>query len=185
MIEHLLAVMACQTGPTIAVMNTDLASGAAGLVAMEVLCVIQDCQPLQETLKRALCAKRRTGTYLILSTFDYTVDRVGEMRAFLGTLLRIKPVLTLREGYLVDVARARGERTAVARMIEHVKRKAGDATIDAYVLHSFAPVKAQELLKQVLVELPVRHSWVDDIGCSVARYTGRGGLAIAFSEICS
>jgi len=171
------------TVPTIVVMNTESVSGGCGLVGIEAINAIHEGQPIAEIVERMIDAKRRSGIYVVLNTLEYVVDRVGELSAFLGTLLRIKPVLTMRDGNLVDAAKVRGEGQARRKMIELVKQRVGDGTIDAYVLHSFAPDKVEGFLAQVLAELNVRTWWVDDIGCSVARYTGRGGLAIAFTEV--
>ena len=125
-------------------------------------------------------AKKKTGIYLILNTFEYIVDRVGELQAFLGTLLKIKPVLTLRNGYLEDVAKVRGERKARRKMIELVRERVSDKSIDVYVLHSLAREKAEDFLEQISGELNVGSSYIDDIGSSVGRYIGRGGLAIVY-----
>jgi fatty acid-binding protein DegV len=182
-IEDQLMKISGLSAPVIAVMNTDFASGAAGLIAMAAVNAIREGKHIDEIVRRMIDAKRRTGIFLILNTLEYVVDRVGEMQAFLGTLLRIKPVLTLRHGYLESVARVRGERKAMRRMIELVKQKVGDGRIDAYVLHTLAPAKAEDFLQQIESELNVRNSWIDDAGASISRFIGRGGLGIAFLEV--
>jgi DegV family protein with EDD domain len=117
---------------------------------------------------------------LILNTLEYIVDRVGELQAFLGTLLKIKPVLMLRDGDLEDVAKVRGERKARRKMIELVRERVGDKRIDVYVLHSLVREKAEDFLEQIKGELNVGNSYIDDIGSSVGRYIGRGGLAVVY-----
>jgi len=178
-----LAEIAKWTEPTIVVMNSEFASGACGLVAMEASNAIHEGQPVAEIVRRMIDAKRRSGIYVVLNTLEYIVDRVGGLSVFLGTLLKVKPVLVMKDGSLVDAAKTRGERQARAKMIELVKERVGGGPIDAYVLHSFAPEKVEGFLAEVLEGLDVRTWWVDDIGCSVARYTGRGGLALAFREV--
>ncbi len=179
-LEDRLAEIGRLTEPVIAVMNTDLASGAAGLIAIEALKAIHEGRTIDAVVGKMIEAKRKTGIYLILNTFEYIVDRVGELQAFLGTLLKIKPVLTLRDGYLEDVAKVRGEQKARRKMIELVRERAGDKRIDVYVLHSLVREKAGDFLEQIKGELNVGNSYVDDIGSSVARYIGRGGLAIVY-----
>ena len=181
-LEDRLAEIERLTGPVIAVMNTDLASGAAGLIAIEALKAIHEGRSIDEVVGKMIEAKRKTGIYLILNTFEYIVDRVGELQAFLGTLLRIKPVLTLRDGYLEDVAKVRGEQKARRKMIELVRERVGGKRIDVYVLHSLVRERAEVFLEQVKGELNVGNSYVDDIGSSVSRYIGRGGLAIVYID---
>ena len=181
--EEQLLTVAALDGPVIAVMNTGFASGAAGLVALEGSNAILEGAPIHDVIRRMIDGKRRTTIYLILNTLEYVVDRVGELRAFLGTLLRIKPVLTLRNGTLHDVAKVRGERKATSTMIALVKQKVGSRSIDAYVLHTLAQDKAESFLAQVKSELNVRNSWTDDAGASISRFVGRGALGIAFIEV--
>jgi fatty acid-binding protein DegV len=78
------------------------------------------------------------------------------------------------------VAKVRGEWKARRRMIELVKERVGDGRIDVYVLHSLVREKAEDFLEQIKGELNVGNSYIDDIGSSVGRYVGRGGLAVAY-----
>ena len=88
-----------------------------------------------------------------------------------------------RDGYLEDVARVRGERKARRRMIELVRERVRDKRIDVYVLHSLARQKAEDFLEQIRGELNVGNSYIDDIGSSVSRYIGRGGLGIVYVSV--
>ena len=179
-LEDRLAEIGKLPVPIIAVMNTDFVSGAAGLIAIEAINAINEGRSIDEVIGKMIEAKRKTGLYLILNTLEYIVDRVGEFQAFLGTLLKVKPVLTLRDGYLEDVAKVRGERKARRKMIELVRERVSDRRIDVYVLHSLAREKAEDFLEQIRGELNVGSSYIDDIGSSVGRYIGRGGLAIVY-----
>jgi len=183
LLENKLAEIGRLPAPIIVVMNTDFVSGAAGLIAIEAINAINEGMSIDEVVGKIIDAKRKTGIYLILNTLEYVVDRVGELQAFLGALLRIKPILMLRDGYLEDVARVRGERKARRRMIELVGEKVGDTRIDVYVLHSLARQKAESFLEQIKGELNVGNSYIDDIGSSVSRYIGRGGLGIVYISV--
>ena len=178
-----LAEIRSWDGPVITVMNTGFASGATGLIAMEGCTAVQEGLALDETLRRMMAAKLGTGIYFILPTLDYVVDRVGYLRAFLGTLLKLKPVLAIQNGSVEDVARVRGENKAKRQMLDLVEQAVGDRQVDIYALHSLAQGEAEALLEQVKLALNVRNSWVGEIGCTVSRYTGRGGLGIAFRVV--
>ena len=169
--------------PTIVVMNTDFVSGGIALMTIHALEAIERGAGLDQVLRGMIAAKRGMGLYFILPKLDYVVDRVGHLQAFLGTLLHIRPVLAIQNGLVQDVAKVRGEAKAKRRMLELVKAKAGERAIDAMVLHSLAPEEAQELLTLLQSQERVRNSWVGGIGCTVSRFTGRGGLGIAFMVV--
>ncbi len=181
--QGVLAELEHERRPIIALVNSDLAAGGTGLVGLGAWRAICGGQGVGPVLAAAMRAKSRTGLYFILNTFDYVVDRVGEMKAFLGTLLNIKPVLSFRNGSLEDAARVRGERKAAQRMVQVVKERVRDRRIDAYILHAVVPERAADLAAQVRAQFNVRHLWIDVIGAAVSRYTGKGGLAIAFTEV--
>jgi len=168
--------------PVIAVMNTNYVSGAAGLVGMEGFEAIYDGLGIDEAIYRMAIAKPKVGIYFILTTLDYVVDRVGHLRALVGTLLKIKPVLTIRHGMVEEEIKVRGEGRAKRALIELLKQRLGDREVDLFMLHSLAQAEAEDLLAQAKSELHVRHSWLGGIGCAITRYTGRGGLGIAFIE---
>lgn len=182
-LEDRLVEMGKLADPVIVVMNTDLVSGAAGLVVIEAINAIREGRPIDEVVGKMIVAKGKIGIYFVLNTLEYIVDRIGELQAFLGTLLRIKPILTLRHGHIKDVARVRGEREARRKMIDLVKEKVSDERVDVYVLHSLAREKAEDFLEQIRGELNVGNSYIDDIGSSVSRYIGRGGLAIVYMSV--
>jgi fatty acid-binding protein DegV len=166
--------------PVIALVNTGFASGASGLVAMAGLEALDHGEPLERALEAMIHAKRDTNILFILNTLEYIVDRVGQLQAFLGSLLKIKPILTFRDGQLEDVARSRGKASAKARMIELLRQEARGRSLDLYVLHSEAAAEAEGLLDEARGQLEIRQAWVDGIGASVSRYTGRGGLGLAY-----
>ncbi len=176
-----LCDLAALPPPVLVAMNTGFASGASGLIALAALSAIRGARPVQDIVATMIAAKHNTNIYFILNTLEYIVDRVGQLSAFVGTLLRIKPILTFRNGTLEDVARVRGKAQAKARIIEILCEAAGHRLVDVYVLHSLAEQEAQQMLEQAKAVLNVRNAWVDGIGASVSRYTGRGGLGMAFT----
>jgi DegV family protein with EDD domain len=62
----------------------------------------------------------RNRTYVVVDTLEYLYKggRIGGARALLGSLLQIKPILTLKDGHLEPVETQRTKKKAVARMQE-------------------------------------------------------------------
>jgi len=182
-LEEQLAQVGQLPAPTIVVMNTDFVAGGIALLAIHALEAIERGAGLEQVLQGMIAAKRAMGLYFILNKLDYVVDRVGYLQVFFGTLLHINPVLAVQDGLVQDAAKTRGEAKARRRMVELVKARAGERAIDAIVLHALAPQEAQSLLAQLQSQVHVRNAWVSGIGCTVSRFTGRGGLGIAFTVL--
>ncbi len=182
-VEEQLAQVRQLGAPTIVVMNTDFVAGGIALLTIYALEALEQGAGLEQVLQVLIAAKRGMGLYFILSKLDYVVDRVGQLQAFLGTLLHIRPVLAVRNGLVQDAAKVRGAAKAKRRMVELVRSQVGGQAIDAVIMHSLAPEEAQELLAELRSQVAVRNAWVGGIGCTVSRFTGRGGLGIAFTVV--
>lgn len=182
-LDRQLAQVADLPAPVIVVQNTDSVSGGVGLIAMRGSEAIEAGAPLDRTLAEMMTSKRAVCLHFVLSSLDYVVDRVGHLQAFFGSMLDIKPVMAIQGGLVKDVAKTHGRAKAKKQMVELAARSAGGRQVDALVLHSLALEEAEQLLSEVKATLNVRRSWITGIGCTVSRYTGRGGLGIVTAAV--
>jgi fatty acid-binding protein DegV len=180
--EQQLARVAGLPPPVIVVLNSDSVSGGVGLIAIHGCDAIDRGSSLEGVLARMIACKSTLRLHFILSSLDYVVDRVGQLQVLLGTMLQIRPVMAINNGMVEDVAKARGRSRSKHQMLELTRRHTGDRLVDVVVLHSREPDEAQALLEETRACLNVHRSWVTGIGCTVSRYTGRGGLGIVVAD---
>lgn len=143
----------------------------------------------------AICKswKRQVGfNYLVtVDTLKYLKKggRITPAAAALGTLLRLKPVLTIQGEKLDAFAKARTMKQARSMMITAITRdletRFGDVTgektyID--VAHTDNDEMAQELAAELRELFPETEVHVDPLSLSVACHIGPGALAIAASK---
>jgi DegV family protein with EDD domain len=102
--------------------------------------------------------------------------RIGGAQALLGTLLNIKPILTLKEGRVETAGRARGERKAREAILEDFRTWGkGRTRIRAFFLYSAEEGAVKELKEGVLSSgLPVEEALVSELGAVIASHTGPG-----------
>jgi len=102
--------------------------------------------------------------------------RIGGAQAFLGTLLNLKPVLTLKEGRVEAAGRARGEKKAREEILKAFRAWAeGRKRIRAYFLYSGDEDAVAALRQEVLASgLPVEEALVNELGAVIASHTGPG-----------
>ncbi|HJN91500.1 MAG TPA: DegV family protein, partial [Dehalococcoidia bacterium] len=105
---------------------------------------------------RAACisAAARTRVLLFVDTLEYLQKggRIGRARAFLGTLLRTKPLLELRDGEIEGIERPRTRQKAIDRLFQTIVRTPHPERIE--ILYGTTPTDAQSLADRVEAALP-------------------------------
>ncbi len=130
--------------------------------------------------------------YITVDTLKYLKKggRVTPAAAALGTLLRIKPVLTIQGEKLDAFAKARTMKQAKTIMLSALKKDLEERFSDGEARHSFLQIAhtanfdAAEELKQELAELyPGTPIHADPLSLSVACHIGPGALAVACTKM--
>lgn len=105
--------------------------------------------------------------------------RISAARAWAGTLLRIKPLLSFSRGFVEPVAQIRTTRKAQARMLELTCDFLGD---DPHpwiaVMHSRSPERGQALLAELQTRYPHARFFFAEIGPTLGIHIGIGGTGI-------
>ena len=107
--------------------------------------------------------------------------RIGGAQRLMGTALRIKPILSIREGKIDAVKSAITSAKAIEAMIQLVAKDIeGKSPVRISVFHANAPETAQALLDRLVKQFNAVEgilSWVSPVvGCHV----GPGTLSIAY-----
>lgn len=144
-----------------------------------------------EEIKEYLLSTKEDSTiYLTVATLKYLKKggRITPAAAALGTLLRIKPVLTIQKGGKIDsYAKARTMKQAKTLMIEALKKDLEEKFLDStgnlsniYVAHANDEAEALEFAKEIKKAFPDYKGDIKayDLSLSVATHVGSGTLAL-------
>ena len=96
--------------------------------------------------------KQRHGLLFTVDTLEFLArgGRIGRAKAFAGELLNVKPILSIRNGEVVPVKRARGNRKAFQEFVDAVQNETTDGPELRFgTAHADAPGKAVQLAKMV------------------------------------
>jgi DegV family protein with EDD domain len=103
--------------------------------------------------------------------------RIGRASALLGSLLNIKPILSLEDGKIVPLGRARGNKKALAELVSQVRshRQRFPGTLVLNFLHVQDPAAAEQV-RAALTEAGIEFQGgkVYEIGAVVAAHVGPG-----------
>jgi DegV family protein with EDD domain len=121
----------------------------------------------------------------------FTVDDLGTLKrggrlsdsaAFIGTLLKVKPILHVNNlGKLVAVQKARGRRSSLATMVDLVAERivnAGEQTI--FISHGDCLEEAQQVGAMITERFHVKTIVYNHIGPIIGAHSGPGTIAVFF-----
>ena len=130
-------------------------------------------------------ARQRISVYVAVPTLEYLrrSGRVSFAQAALADLLAIKPILTMRNGWLEVVGKVRTYRRALERVISLVEEQAGRARVELAVVHANVPEAAEEFRRKIEARLNVVNTMIADIGSALAAHGGPGMLGLACLQL--
>lgn len=132
----------------------------------------------------ALVEKARSEMVLffLVDTLEFLQKggRIGKASAILGSLLNIKPILSLdEEGTIYSVDKARGQKKAMARIIELMKKQIdSDRTLRVVVAHANAVQAADDLSALIREHFRVSSLSYTSIGPVIGTHAGPGTVAV-------
>src|SRR4051794_31594098 len=126
--------------------------------------------------------RRERGLLFTVDTLEFLQrgGRIGKAAAFAGTLLQVKPILSIRDGEVEPVKRVRGERKAFAELAAALETETRDEpSYRLSVAHAAAPERAAELESLVREQRPnAELELVVTLGAVIGAHAGPGTLAL-------
>ena len=156
-------------------------------VLIEYACRCRDQgMSLQETAEAVKSVMKRVHVASVFDTLEYLKlgGRLSSTAALAGSLLSIKPVITINEGIVEVISRARGGRKAHQMLVDFIRRTGGiDDTMPSCLgFTGFSDKTLTEYIDNYAGEFKDRLSKlaVVPVGATVGTYAGPGAVAIAF-----
>ena len=163
----------------IEVQDTLQASMGIGMVAIEAATVAANGANVEQVASAARDAISRCQCFALLDTLEYLQKggRIGKAQALLGTLLRVRPLIIVKEGEVHQLAKERTRPKAIARLARTAREF---SPLDRMaVLYSTTRSDAQEIADS-LADLMVegRAPMVVQFGPILGTYLGPNSVGI-------
>jgi len=165
-------------------LSTSMAMGFQVMAAARLAAnggTLQECQAVAEK------AKEQTGVYFAVNTLEYLRrgGRIGGAAAFLGTALKLKPLLELRDGQIEAVERVRTLSKTLHRLLDLVEAKVAqsEGPVRLCAIHGNSLDEANQLLDKAVNRFGstlVAESLIADISPVIGTHAGPGALGLAW-----
>jgi len=158
---------------------------ALGLQVIAAARSIKEGQSMKEAIDAAVRIRDRVHFYFVPETLEYLKKggRIGTASALLGTLLNIRPILTvdMKAGMTHLWGKARGTAAAVRRILKELETDTRQLGLQEIIIHHInAPGRADGLLKELsnLYTCPIS---ICTIGPVIGLHTGLGTLGLVYT----
>lgn len=176
------AVQAAQQFGADAVAVVDATTASVGHL-LQVIAAAEDAaapDAAMASVAGAAAARAERGFgYCMVDTLEYLQKggRIGKAQAFMGSLLKVKPILKVAEGEVLPVDRPRNLRRGLARLAELVREQGAAAKLAVAYTTDAAPAGQ---LKDLLSDLAdPEQTYTVQIGSAIGTHIGPGAVAVA------
>ncbi len=175
------AIEARRQLPNADIMVVDSLSVATGLGLLTITAAemaADESHSLEQIATRLEQMKHEIDVIFVVDTLEYLQKggRIGTAAALVGTLLKVKPVLIVRDGIVQPVDKVRSRRKALQRLVDEFANRAGaaDRTPQIFLLHAQAADDMNEIADQLRNRLKCSRIMATEVGAIVGTHAGPG-----------
>ena len=166
-------------GERIAVVDSRTAAGGLGMMVLAAATAAAEGAGAREIVARVLEARKELKIWFAIDTLEFLRrgGRIGAASAWIGSTLKVKPILTV-ENEMTPVERVRTSRRAFERMVDYARQRR-DSGADAWsVQHIAAPEQCARLVERCTEIFGCPPTLVSELGPVLAAHTGPGLLGV-------
>jgi len=131
--------------------------------------------------------RQKTKTYFFVDTLKYLHKngRIGKAKALFGSMLNIKPLLTIEEGVVAPLEQVRGQSRAINRMLEIIYDDfKGQKSLKLAVIHAANEESTANIRSTIESELDIQETFISSVGSVIGTHTGPGVIGVFLSPAC-
>ena len=168
------------------VVDTLQVAMSQGWVAVEAARAAMTGKGFEDVLERARETARKG---LMIQTADtlrylYMGGRIGKAQHLLGSLLNIKPIISMADGEIVALGTARSRLKAYRRIVDLMQQRVGEgARIKVAFTHVAARERLDQLQAMVTTHFECAEILVSELSPALAVHSGPGTVGVSFFPV--
>ncbi|MFD1037688.1 DegV family protein [Virgibacillus byunsanensis] len=165
------------------VVDTKCVSIGLGLVILRAAKMAKEGASVEEIMETATYHAEHMEHIFTVDDLEYLYrgGRVSKTAAFVGTLLKIKPILHVENGKLVPLEKIRGSKKLLNRMLEIMEERGTDFENQTIgISHGDDLETAEKFAGMIKEKFGVSHVEIEMVGSAIGSHSGPGTLALFF-----
>ena len=159
-------------------------AGIRALVDLAAL-LIEEGKSAQEIVAELEQARERIRLYIMVDTLEYLHKggRLSSSVAVVGTMLKVKPILSLKDGVLSMVGKGMGIKDAMKNILKLPGEQLNaDPRLPVYFVYASKESNCVQLRTQAEEKFGIQNGQSHSVGAVLGTHVGPGAAAIAYLE---
>lgn len=165
------------------VIDSKCASLGYGLVILHIAKLAKNGAQTEEIIEAATDQALHMEHIFTVDDLEYLYrgGRVSKTAAFVGTLLKIKPLLHVEDGKLIPLEKIRGSKKVLNRMLEVMDKRGTDFENQVVgISHGDDIERAQQLATMIKDRFGVKEVVIEMVGSVIGAHAGPGTISVFF-----
>jgi len=170
-------------GGDITVIDSKITVSGQAYLVQQACEMIEEGLTKQQIVDRLLSLREDIKAYFVVDSLEHLHrgGRISGVSAMLGTLLQVKPILTVKEGRLELFEKVRTRKKAFARVFELIRENTDPRKpLTISVVYTDSITDAQALEEQVKQEFPTATTYLSQLGPVIGTHVGPGMMGLLF-----
>lgn len=166
----------------ITVIDSRNVCGGLGLIVLAAAQAAQAGKSKKEIINLINKTTAKMQVYFLVDTLEYLHrgGRITKAQAVVGSLLNIKPMITVKDGVLQPIDIIRGKNKGTKKIIQLAQQDNINKKIVCYLVHAYDQGALEQLQEMALTNLNIDELVVSQIGTVIGAHTGPGTVGMAF-----
>jgi len=167
-------------GCPVEVVDSETLSMSVGLIVIAAAEMAKAGESMDKIVEAAKQAIPKTYLFFLLDTLEYLRrgGRIGKAKALMGSILSVKPMLTIKDGELVPAGQARTRAKGMDKLFDFVEN-AGNIQ-DLAVVYNTTPDEAQALAERLGSVFAREKIRIARVGPGLGVHGGPGAMLVSF-----
>lgn len=163
--------------------DTLSSSMGAGHVVLAAARAAAKGMPVDKVIEAANTLREKINFIFVVDTLEYLHKggRIGGAKRFLGTALRVKPLLEFRNGQIEPMEQVRTYKKALARLLDIAEERLGRAPMaEATIVDIDCPEQGDDVAAKVEERFSPKQLYRSGVSPVVGTHVGPGSVGFAF-----
>jgi DegV family protein with EDD domain len=171
-----------EMGCPVEVVDSEQLTMSLGLIVIAAAEMAKAGKSLDKIVEWVKQAIPKTYLFALLDTLEYLKrgGRIGKVKALLGAVLSVKPVLTMKDGELVPAGQARTRAKGIDKLFDFVENT-GDIK-DLAIVYNTTPDEAQNLAERIGSVFDREKIRMARLGPGLGVHGGPGAIIVSFRK---